>query len=59
MSLTKSIPFRRALALQSLSRNCYPAPNLVLRKPIFLIQSFSGGVLFPQTPVCFMNIGFC
>ena len=37
--------FRRALALQSFSRNCCPAPDLVLRKPIFPWVFFSGGVL--------------
>ena len=42
----KNTPFRRVLALQSLSRSSYPAPDLVLRKPIFLIVLFSGGVFF-------------
>ena len=46
----KNTPFRRALALQSFGRNCYGAPDLVLRKPIFLIALFSGGVFFSQTP---------
>ena len=39
-------PFRWALALQSFSRSCYPAPDLVLQKPIFLIVLLSGGVFF-------------
>ena len=47
----QNIPFGWVLALQSLSRNCYPAPDLVLRKPIFLIILFSGGVFYSQTPV--------
>ena len=29
----------------------YPAPDLVLRKPIFLTAVYFGGVLFSQTPV--------
>ena len=43
--------FAWALALRSFSRNCFPAPDLALRKPIFLIVFFSGGVFFSQTPV--------
>ena len=39
--LWKIIPFRRAFALQSFSRNCYPAPDHVPRKPIFLYVFFS------------------
>ena len=35
--------------------NCYPAPDLVLLKPIFIIVLvlFLGGVSSSQTPVCF------
>ena len=42
--------FRRALALQYFIRDCYPAPDLVPRKPVFLIL-LSGGALVAQTPV--------
>ena len=41
-----NIPFGWAFALQSLGRNLYPAPDLVLRKPIFLCVFFSRGVFF-------------
>ena len=44
--LWKNTPFEWAPALQSFSRNCRPAPDLVLRKPIFLIVVFFGGVFF-------------
>ena len=54
--VNKNIPFRRALALQPFSRNCYPVPDLVLRKPIFLYVFFSRGVLFSQTPVCMFRV---
>ena len=33
-----------AFAPQSLGRNCNPAPDLVLREPVFLYVFFSGGV---------------
>ena len=46
-----NIPFARALALQSSSRNCSPAPDLVLWKLIFQCLLFSGGIIFSQTPV--------
>ena len=38
------IPVGRALALQSSSRNCYPAPDLVLWKLFFPRVFFSGGL---------------
>ena len=44
----------QAFALQSGSRNCYPAPDLVLRGLIFPGVFFSGGVSFSRTPVCSM-----
>ena len=47
----QTTPFGWALALQPLCRNCYPAPDLVLWKPILLIHFVSWGVFFSQTPV--------
>ena len=44
-------PFRWASALQAGSRNCSPAPDLALWRPIFQNRFFSGGALFPQTLV--------
>ena len=44
--LWKNTPFARASAWQLFSRNCSPAPALVLRKPIFLGVFFSGGEFF-------------
>ena len=41
----KNTPFVRALALQSNSRDCCPAPDMALQKPIFIIILFSWGVL--------------
>ena len=41
----------QAPALQSSSRNCSPAPDLVLRKLIVQCVFFSGGVFCSQTPV--------
>ena len=38
-------------ALQSCSRNCYPAPDLVCFKPDSARVLLSGGVFFSQTPV--------
>ena len=52
----KNIPFAQALALQSSSINCSPAPDLVLRKLIFQNIVFSGGVFFSQTPVVMLYI---
>ena len=45
-------PSVRALALQSLSRNCYPAPDFELRKPLFLIHS-----ILLRRSVCFTDTG--
>ena len=39
-------PFVRAFALQSSSRNCSPAPDVVFSKPIFSPVFFSGGAFF-------------
>ena len=47
----KNIPFVSAFALQSCSRNCSPAPDLVLWKLVFPRVLLSGGVFFSQTPV--------
>ena len=44
-------PFMRAMAIQSCSRNCSPAPDLVFLKLIFSYVFFSGGMFFSQTPV--------
>ena len=44
-------PFMQAVALRSSSRNCSPAPDLVLRELVLLHVLFSGGVFFSQTPV--------
>ena len=38
-------------ALQACSRNCSPAPDLVLRKLVFQRMLLSGGVFFSRTPV--------
>ena len=43
--------FGRALLSQAFSGNCYPAPDSVLQKPIFLIVLSSGGMSFLQAPV--------
>ena len=43
-------PFASAFALQSCSRNCSPALDLVFQKLIFP-RVLSGGVFFSQTPV--------
>ena len=42
----RNTPFARVPAIQVSSRNCSPAPDLVLRMPLFLIVLFSGGVFF-------------
>ena len=42
----KNIPFARALATQSSSRNCSPAPDSMLFKLTFPCVFFSGGVFF-------------
>ena len=39
-------PFYTKLALQTFSRNCSPAPDLVLCKPIFPMVFFSREVIF-------------
>ena len=52
-------PFVQALALQSSSRSCSLAPDLVLREPIFQMAVFSGGVFFSQTPLCFISVLGC
>ena len=46
MSVKKTLLFRRAFALQSSSRNWYPAPDLVFFKLISWRVFFSGRVLF-------------
>ena len=50
-SVKKNIPLVRALALQSSSRNCNPAPDLVFWKLISPPVLSSRGVCFSQTPV--------
>ena len=45
------VPFTQALAMQSCCRNSYPAPDLVLRKPIFPICVLLRRSVFSQTPV--------
>ena len=50
-------PFTVAFAIQSCSRNCSPAPDLVLWKLVFPSVFFSGGVLFSQTLVCSLAPG--
>ena len=47
----KNTPFAQALALQSGSRNCSPAHDLVFFKLDIQSVVFSGGVFFSQTPV--------
>ena len=42
----QTIPFRWALSFQSSGINCYPAPDLMLRKPIFLYVLLSRGICF-------------
>ena len=49
--LNENTVFGRALALQHSSRNCFPDPDLVFCRPIFLQVISSGGVFFAQTPV--------
>ena len=46
VSVNKNTPFGWALALQSLSRNCSPAFDLVFLKLMFPCVFFSGGVFF-------------
>ena len=50
VSAEKNTPFVQALAVQSCSRNCSPAPDLVFFKLSFPRVLFSGGVfLFTDT----------
>ena len=49
--LWNNTPFRRAFSLQLSGRNCSPAPDLMLWKPVFPRVFLSGGVCFSQTPV--------
>ena len=51
VSVNKNIPFAQALALQSSSRNCYPAPDLVLFKWILHVSSSLEECFLLQTPV--------
>ena len=44
-------PFAQALALQSFSRNCFPALDLVLQKLVFPRVFLFEGVFLSQTPV--------
>ena len=46
VSVKQNTPFAQALALQSHSRNCNPAPDLVLWKLMFQCVLFSRGVFF-------------
>ena len=50
-SLWTTTPLIAALAMQSSSRNCNIAPDLVLWKLVFPPVIFSGGVFFSRTPV--------
>ena len=47
--LRRIVPFAQAFALQHGSRNCHPAPELVLFQPNLPHVLFSGGVFFSQT----------
>ena len=49
--VNNNTPFARALALQSFSRNCNPAHDLVLWMPVFPPVFFPRGVFISQTPV--------
>ena len=59
LSVKQNNPPVRASAVQSSSRNCSPAPDLVFFNIIFPRILFSGGVLFftdtAQTPVLRVN----
>ena len=51
----KNTPCTQVLALQSISRNCSPAPDLVPWNLILLCVFVSGGFLFSQTPISESN----
>ena len=52
VSVNKHSAFTWALVMQSSSGNCSPAPDLVLREPVFQRVFFSGGVfLFTDTSI--------
>ena len=49
--VNKNTPFARASALQNSSRNCSPAPDLVLWGLLSTCHLFRRSILSPQTPV--------